>query len=542
MSPGDSARGPRRQWWEAGRALALSGVLMPPSPAVGLTICRMVLRHGVTPATLFGIAAARYPGRTAIIDEAGEITYAELYRRASAIAADVGAAGARPSSVAVLCRNHRGFALAAAVAGMLGAEFVSLNTELTEDQLAALLGRHSPALLMHDGEYSEPLGQAGFAGRMIDVDEVGYSGSGTGDDADAARPTTAPPRVWAPGKITLLTSGTSGLAKGVPRSINPLAVARLAASGLARVPLRSKDSVLVGPPFFHAFGYAALLGAVGVGATVVCRRKFDAAEALEDMAANRVTVLFAVPAMLQRILEQPSVSRVAEEIDLRVAVTGAAPATGSVVSRFHDLFGPILRNGYGSTEAGLVSIAEPDDLIDDPATVGAPALGVRIRISDPAGATVQTRTRGRILTTGPWRYSGYTPDPDRPAPEERFVDGFVDTGDVGYVDERGRLFISGRSDDMIVSGGENIFPAEVEDALSGHPDLVDVTVVGVDDDTFGEVLHAFVVPASGASVSPEKLKDHLLSRIERYKVPKLFVAVDSIPRNEAGKVLRERLR
>ncbi|GAB16542.1 putative fatty-acid--CoA ligase [Gordonia effusa NBRC 100432] len=535
-----STQGSRRQWLTAARALTQSGMLTPPGP---LTLGRIINRywqHGNTAATLFGVAAARYPNRSAIIDDSGAITYAELYRDAGALASHL-CAQKRPKSVAIICRNHRGFFQALAATAMTGAETISINTELPAIQLATLLTRHAPDALIYDEEFADAIAAGNFGGTQVVV-------------GGPARTETSVPtlmsivetssrfrhRVWRSGKFTLLTSGTTGLAKGVPRSVRLWGVVQLAVSGTATVPLRSRDVVVVGPPFFHGFGLLAAIGVISAGGTVVCRSRFDAATMVDDMARHRATVLFAVPTMLQHILDvEPSAAE--KSIHLRCAVTGAAPITSVTVQRFQDRFGNVLVNGYGSTEAGVVTTATPDELRRFPSTVGKAALGVSIRIVDEAGALVPTGNSGRIFVRGPLEYAGYTRDTRSPAPTKVVIDGFVDTGDVGYVNSEGLLFLAGRSDDMIVSGGENVFPGEVEDILVRYPSIKDAIVVGVSDERFGQVLQAFVVTTNNEMVDPDALKLHLRASLERYKIPKQFITIDAIPRNPSGKVLRSKL-
>ncbi len=537
-----SSRAGGRQWFEAAAAVCRSGVLTPPGPRRALRMAEGLYRHGGTPATLFAVAAARYPDRAALIDDAGTITFGELYRQATALAVHLHAR--RPSSVAVACRNHRGFVLGFAAAAILGSEFIAINTEMPPPQLTELLRRHAPDVLVYDDEFAQTVDRSGIGAYRV------CAGRGRGADGHrrmleeicSSRSGGAAKPARRPGKITLLTSGTTGLAKGVPRSVRPWGIVQLAATGCARLDLRSQDTVWIGPPFFHGFGLLTLLGAVAVGATSVCRRRFDADTAVEDMARHRVDVLVAVPVMLRRLLDVDGIAEIAPRVRLRAAVTGAAPVTTTVIARFRRLFGPVLINGYGSTEAGIVSVATARDLDQVPSTLGRPALGVAIRVVDSRHRLVAPGERGRIFVRGPLGYSGYTSDSDGAVPPSKTViDGFVDTGDVGYVDASGRLFLVGRSDDMIISGGENIFPGEVENALAEHPDVADAVVVGVPDPEFGQVLHAFVVGRGGATVDSDALKAHVVARLERYKAPKRFHALEQVPRNAGGKVLRQEL-
>ncbi|WHU46496.1 AMP-binding protein [Gordonia sp. L191] len=539
MSAKASARGRRRQWLEATVALSRSGALALSPMATGRVISALG-RHGATPASLLAVSAARYPDRVAIIDDEGSLTFAELYQATVDLAVALRESNQHISSVGVLCRNHRGFVIGFLASAMIGSDTVSINTELPASQLAALLNRHTPDVVLHDLEFTEALHASDFGGRCICID--------SDSDRDAAiralRGSRARRNSFArsAGRITLLTSGTTGLAKGVPRTVRPMGIAQLAATGAARGGLRSGDVALIGPPFFHGFGLLALLGAIALGVTTVTHRTFAADGVLRDLERHRVTIMFAVPVMIQRILDAPSAADVARRSSLRVVATGAAPITEATVVRFREMFGDILVNGYGSTEAGVVSIATAADLAKFPATAGRAALGVSIRIIDDDGNLAPSGISGRILVRGPLGYSGYTPDRNGVTHHKDVVDGYVDTGDVGYVDRTGLLFLRGRSDDMIVSGGENVFPLEVEQALTRHCKVADAAVIGVDDEEFGQVLRAFVVARDDANaIERDELSAYLRGIVERYKIPKQFFDVSEIPRNPSGKTLRREL-
>ncbi|ALR11778.1 fatty-acid--CoA ligase [Mycobacteroides saopaulense] len=542
--PNDFTRGVR-QWGAAVPAAITSGALTPMGPRAVAALARSLWQLGPTPALLLAASAIRFPDRVALIDDSGPLTYRQLQLRAQAIAASVYAlAPSAPRSVGIVCRNHRGFVEAMIAGAQLGAELVFINTELTPQQLQAILRRHEPDVLVFDEEYAAAVRDAQYEGLRVlgwrqnpDAEDLP-----TLDDLAGQRHPT-PPRVSRAVKLTLLTSGTTGLAKGVPRAIKLRQLVLMCVTAMATVRLRSRDRVFVAPPFFHGFGLAALLGPLALGGTALCRRRFDAAQAIEDIARERLTVLMAVPVMLQRILALPGLDKgIACGLSLRLIVTGAAPISSSTVSGVLNAFGPILVNGYGSTEAGVVAIAAPEDLVAAPNTIGRTALGVSVRILSEDRREVPDGETGMIFVRGGLEYEGYTPDKAARPTAKEVVDGHVNTGDMGHFDADGRLYIDGRSDDMIVSGGENVFPGEVEDRLTTHPDIADAVVIGVPDDEYGQVLRAFVVAAAGACApSEDALKAHIRDGLERYKVPKRFVVLDEIPRNASGKVFRAQL-
>lgn len=535
-----------RQWAAAVPAAFTSGAFSPIGPRALATLARTFWQYGPTPAMLLAASAIRFPKKIALIDDSGQLTYGQLHRRSEAIAAAIYAlTPSAPRSVGIVCRNHRGFTEAMLAGAQLGAELIFINTELTPQQLQAILQRHEPDVLIFDAEYTAAVDESDYQGLRVLAwhDAPAANGHLTLDVlADQQHP--MPPPVRRPVKLTLLTSGTTGLAKGVPRAIKPRQLVLMCVTAMGTMRPRSRDTVLVAPPFFHGFGLAALLGPMALGGTVVCRRRFDAKQAMEDIARHHVTVLFAVPVMLQRLLlTLPDIGRQAtSRPPLRMIVTGAAPISPATVSGVLDAFGPILVNGYGSTEAGVVAIASPADLIAAPNTVGRKALGVSVRILGDDRREVAAGHTGMIFVRGGLAYEGYTTDKTaRPAAKE-IVDGHVNTGDMGHFDTDGKLYIDGRSDDMIVSGGENIFPGEVEDRLTAHPAVVDAVVIGVPDDEFGQVLQAFVVAAAGTRApSGDTLKAYVREGLERYKVPKRFVVLNEIPRNASGKILRAQL-
>lgn len=533
-----------RQWLSALPAIATSGAFTRIGPRTLLGLAGDFWQFGPTPALLIALSARRFPERVAVIDDRGSLTYGQLQQRATAIAAALSAScGQAPASVGILCRNHRGFVEAMSAGAQLGAELVFINTELPPAQLQAILHRHRPDVLIYDDEYVQAVDDADYPGLKV----LAWRGESAAADLPtldelAAQHHPSPPRVRRPVKLTLLTSGTTGLAKGVPRAVKPRAIVLLCTTAMATLRLKSSDVVYVAPPFFHGFGLLTLLGPLALGGTAVCRHRFDARQTLSDIETFDVDILIAVPAMLQRIVNLPDVAALAGKHPLRLAVTGAAPMSPAAVSAFIKAFGTILVNGYGSTEAGLVALATPAELAAAPDTVGRIALGVSARILDQDGSPVPLGQTGSIFVRTALDYNGYTPDHNAPRSAKRVIDGHVDTGDMGYFDDDGRLYIAGRADDMIVSGGENVFPGEVEDRLASHPMLAEAVVIGTPDDEFGQVLRAFVVAAPGAVVPPpEELKQYVRAGLERYKVPKQFIVIDEIPRNAGGKVLRSQL-
>ena len=520
------------------RAAGRSGVLSPVRPD---RLVRMVgaLRLGVGPATAAAASAARYPDHPALIDERGTLTFAELDRRAGAAAAalrddfEVGPGRA----LAIMCRNHRGFVDALLAGSRLGADLLLLNTDFPGPQLGQVLERQQVGAAVLDEEFVERFDAAGYEGARVIAWTDGGRGEPTLEEL-IAREGKAPGPPGKQGKLIVLTSGTTGAPKGAPRSPSLGAVVGPGVTLLSTLPLRAREPLLVAPPFFHGFGLAYLGLGLALPCTIVTRRRFDPEATLADIEENGVTCLAAVPVMLQRIMELPEEIR--DDYDtssLNAVVSAAAPLSGDLANAFMDAFGDVVYNLYGSTETGFGGIARPKDLRAAPGTVGRPPLGAILKILAEDGTEAPRGETGRIFLGGPLVFEGYSGGGSKET-----IDGLMSTGDLGHLDEKGRLFIDGREDDMIVSGGENVFPQEVEDVLARHEDVADVAVLGVDDEEFGQRLKAFVVPRSGAEPSEDDLKAYIKSNLARYKVPREIAFLDELPRNPTGKLLRSKLK
>jgi acyl-CoA synthetase (AMP-forming)/AMP-acid ligase II/NAD(P)-dependent dehydrogenase (short-subunit alcohol dehydrogenase family) len=500
------------------RALARAGVVAAVRPDRLVRMIAAARDNGVSPAAACAIGAARHPQRAAIVDDDGAITFAELHARvrglAVALANDHRIGPGRP--LAILCRNHRGFVTALLAGARLGADVLLLNTEMPAAQLADTLVAHQVAAVVADRELAPP-------GVTVIPAE----------DLPTARGRL--PRAKTPGRIVILTSGTTGRPKGAPRTPSIASLLGPLTTLLSTVPLRAGDPILVAPPLFHGFGLAYLGLALTLGCPMVLRRRFDAAATLDAIARERVRAVIGVPVMLQRLLDA-HVPGVHDTSSVRAILSGGAPLPPSVATALLDRFGDVVFNLYGSSETGFGAIAGPADLRAAPGTVGRAPRGTTIAILDERGAPVGAGTPGHIFIGGTLVFDGYSGGGSKD-----IVDGRMATGDVGHVDAAGRLFVDGRVDDMIVSGGENVYPQEVEDAIGAHANVAEVAVVGVSDAEFGQRLRAFVVLRPGTPADADALRAHLRPQIARYKMPRDFVFLDALPRNATGKVLRARL-
>ena len=521
------------------RTLVGSGVFRPARPDRLARTGLALLRWGATPAAGYTSSAARYPNAAAIIDERGTLTFAELHRRTNALANALGEQGvSEGDNVAVLCRNHRGFIETTVALSKLGASALYLNTSFAGPQITDVCERENPSAIVFDEEFAGLVAQAArdrlrFVAWCDDpsahddptLDEL----IAAGDESDLVPP-------GEPGRVVILTSGTTGSPKGAarsqPRSLDP------AAALLEVIPLRARESTMIAAPLFHSWGFAHFTLGLALSSTLVLRRRFDPEDTLSATAEHGCSALIVVPVMLQRILELPPEAIRRHDLDaLRVIAASGSALPGELAVRVMDTFGDVLYNLYGSTEVAWATIATPQDLRAAPGTAGRPPRGTVLRLFDADGNEVPRGQTGRIFVGNEQQFEGYTGGGGK-----QVLHGLMSSGDVGHLDADGRLFVDGRDDDMIVSGGENVFPREIEDLLHEHPHIDDVAVIGVPDEQFGQRLAAFVVARPGSGLGEGDVKRHVHENLARFKVPRDVVFLDELPRNATGKVLKRHLR
>ncbi|PTL59318.1 acyl-CoA synthetase [Paraconexibacter algicola] len=511
------------------------GMLHPQPPHKTAKAVSCYLRYGLLGGSIAAVAQ-RVPDAIAIRDERGEMTYAELDAASNALANHFRERGLGPGDgVALLARNHRGFVIALFAGAKAGVRLVLLNTDFAGPQIREVAGREGTDLLIHDDEYSAFLeGLEPRAGRLR-----AWTDEPADDTIDAvvARSSTAPPpRVGAAAKLIVLTSGTTGTPKGAPRPTPKSLI--LPGSLVGRIPFKGGETTVIGPPIFHALGLAHVVLGVGLGSTLVLRRKFDPEQALRDLAEHRASAFISVPIMLTRMLEvDPAVRESLDLSALRIVFVGGSQLGGELCRRTTKAFGPVVYNLYGSTEVAYATVATPEELAIAPDCVGRSPRGTTVRLYDEQRELItEPHVTGRIFVSNGFAFEGYTGGGGK-----EVIDGHMATGDVGHVDEHGLLFIDGRDDDMIVSGGENVFPAEVEELLHSHPKVAEASVIGVDDETFGKRLRAFVALLPGEEATEEEFKSLVKENLARYKVPREVVFLDTLPRNPTGKVLKRKL-
>ncbi len=500
-------------------------------------VAKMLLafeRHGLLGGSITA-SALRHGDQAAILDERGELSYADLDAHSNSLANAWRDRGLEAGDgVAILVRNHRGFLESVFAAAKCGARIILLNTSFAGPQIREVATREGTDLLVHDDEYSKLLADIDppHGSWRAWVDEPAEDTLDAlieeGDPSSPPKPATGP-------RIIILTSGTTGTPKGAPRS-EPRSLSLLGGL-MSKVPFQTREVTELCVPMFHALGFAQALVGVGLGSTLVIRRRFDPVETLESLERHKASAMVMVPVMLQRTVDK------VEELDskpdtssLRIIFLSGSALGADLAKRAMKVFGPVVYNLYGSTEISYATIATPEDLEEEPGTAGKVVRGSIVKLFDDDGREVSSGDTGRIFVGNAGQFEGYTG-----GGHKEVIDGLMSSGDVGHFDSEGRLFIDGRDDEMIVSGGENVFPAEVEELLGAHDSISEAAVIGVDDEQFGQRLKAFVVLRGGASLSEDDVKGYVKENLASYKVPREVAFVEELPRNATGKVLKRDL-
>lgn len=513
------------------------GVLSLDRPDRTVAVLRAMGRLGQLGSAV-AVAGIRHGERVGLIDERGSLTFAQLDARSDALACGLRARGLRErATVGILCRNHRGFLDATFAAAKAGARIVLLNTDFAAPQLRDVCAREGVRLVVADEEFAALVGEVEAERGHLVAWSDGEPGEDSLERLIAAHTGERPPPPGERAALVLLTSGTTGTPKGAPRhqgsSLHPLGAL------LSKVPYRGRESTYVAPPMFHGVGFTQTILSLLLGCTTITDRRFRAERVLEAISRHRPTALVVVPVMLARILSllEAHPDRY-DTSSLRIVFASGSQLEAELVRRARRTIGEVLYNFYGSTEVGWATFATPEELRAAPGTAGRPPFGTTVRLYDSDGRLVEGPGRvGRIFVGNGFQFDGYTGGGGK-----EMIDGLMSTGDVGHFDSSGRLFVDGRDDDMIVSGGENLFPGEVEEVLGSHPAVEEVAVIGVPDGEFGQRLAAYVVLRAGHTLSADEVRNFVKRNLARFKVPRDVVFVEGLPRTTTGKVLKRSLR
>ena len=522
------------------KVLGSAGIIRPYSPRTLARLGLIIRSWGTGPAGGFTSLAVRSPNGVGLIDELGSLTFGEMHARSNSLAHALRERGVgEGDGIAIMCRNHRGFVDASIAAAKLGADSLYLNTAFAGPQLIEVLGRDKPKVLIYDEEFAGLVAAANVEVVVLawtdsdlhDVPTLEELIEST-DSVDLEPPTRH-------GRTVILTSGTTGTPKGAPRSEAGIGAA---VALLGSMPLKYGWRTHIAAPLFHTWGFAHFALSMLLGSTMVLRRRFDPESCLEMVEKHQCESVVVIPVMLQRILALPQERQ--DHYDLsrvKVVASSGSALPGDLATTWMDQFGDNLYSTYGSTEVAYAAIAGPEDLRAAPGTAGRPPYATVVKILDQKGAEVAAGEAGRIFVGNGLLFEGYTG-----GGHKEVIDGLMSSGDIGRFGADGRLYIEGRDDEMIVSGGENVFPKEVEDCLARHQAVEEVAAIGIDDADFGKRLRAFVVltadsGTSASGVTEDDLKGWVKENLARYKVPREIVFLGELPRNATGKVLKRDL-
>lgn len=516
--------------------LVSSGLVGLERPDRSFKAFSSLAKFGPSAAAALEMASIRKPDTIAVIDDDGIHTWSDLGDRAAALARALYARGIKAgSAVGTMLRDQADFPVTVAAVSRVGADLILLNTSFAAPQIGGVIEREEVELVICDAEFEALMKAAGVdVPIMLAGSQSDAAGTESVSDAVRTAPSEEPPKPEAPGRTVILTSGTTGTPKGARRGKQP-GLPEVAAF-LEKIPYRSGETTVISAPLFHSWGFANMTMQIALGNTMVLRRKFSPAQTVEDVNRYDATGLVVVPVMLKRMLELPENQKAIAPGTLRIiALSGSAFPAALALEAARE-YGEVCHNLYGSTEVAWATIATPEDLRAAPGCAGRPPRGVAVTLVDEEGREVPRGERGRIFVGNDMLFEGYTGGGGK-----EVLEGMMSTGDVGYFDEGGRLFVEGRDDDMIVSGGENVFPEEVEDCINSHPAVLEAAVVGVPDEEFGQRLRAAVTLTPGATATADDLSNHVKDQLARYKVPREILFLDELPRNATGKILRRKI-
>ncbi len=504
---------------------------------------------GRNPSVIFALHGANTPNKTAILWRDRRLSYGQLDERMNRAAAGLQGLGfRRNTSVVIMMRNRPEFLEIQGGSGRLGAAAVSVSWRSTVAELVYLAQHCAAKAVIFEADLWHVVEQAkkslpGIPDRAFIAVGGDAPGCGRYEEDFLAGPGTPPnvdAHVGEDAAVVIYTSGTTGKPKGAVRKFSADAL-YAAVQFIGETPMRVDDVHLVACPLYHSTAFGFLVFSTILGGTVVIMDEFKPEPFLELIDRHGVTTTAIVPTILHRVMAlEPSVLAKYDVRSMRAIFTVGAPLPGPLGTKVMDHFGDVLFNCYGATETGLVTMAKPADLRAAPGCIGKVLPGNEVRLLDDAGREVPQGQAGELYVRNKMLVAGYHNDAE--STRASMKDGFFSVGDLARSDRDGRFFIEGRKRDMIISGGVNVYPAEVEAALESHPEVVEAAVVGVEDPEWGERVRAFVVKRPGSSLDEGALKVWCRERLGGAKVPRDYLFVDALPRNHMGKVLKRDLR
>ena len=534
------------------KVIRASKVVQPVRPARVAQFVRGARQTKLGPHLAIMFHGAAHPDREAIVEYGDQgvrrLTWGELDALINRLAHTLVARGVRGGSrVALMLPNGIEYLIAQQALARLGGLAVQIGYRLKPSEIAYILGNAEPTATIVDAQYLDAMRdarqQSGKGGPLLAVGGNGNLGEAEDwDRALAASSPDMPPRTRGGdgGGVIVYTSGTTGKPKGATRSWRKTGFESVA-DMIYQVGMRADDRHLVVCPLYHSAAPAFVAIMQSLGATVVLQNHFDPEQCLEIIQKERITCTLMVPTMLIRLCAlPPETIRKYNTSSLRWVMSAAAPLTTEAARRFMDTFGPILWNFYGATETGLVTMAGPRDHTSRPGTIGRALRGNDIRLLDDHGRDVPPGQIGELYARNSTLISGYHGNAEATSSAQR--EGFFSVGDCGRVDADGYYYLESRKSDMVISGGVNIYPREIEDHLSTHPAILECAVIGVPDPEWGETLRAFVVLRNGAKLSEIEVIDYCRKELADFKRPRKVTFMAELPRNPTGKILKRELR
>jgi len=529
-----------------------SKVVQPVRPSRVAQFVRDARQSRLGPHLAVMYHGAAHPDKEAIVEYGDRgvrrYTWGELDALVNRLAHALIARGVKGGSrVALMLPNGVEYLIAQQALARLGGLAVQIGYRLKPSEIAYILSNAEPVATLVHAEYlpamREARAQAGKGGAMIAI--AGGGDLGEAEDWDralAAASPEVPPRVRGGdgGGVIVYTSGTTGKPKGATRSWRKTGFESVA-DMIYQVGMRSDDRHLVVCPLYHSAAPAFVAIMQSLGATIVLQNHYEPEAALDIIQKERITCTLMVPTMMIRMCALPRETiRRYNTSSLRWVMSAAAPLTTEAARRFMDTFGPVLWNFYGATETGLVTLAGPRDHLSRPGTIGRALRGNDIRLLDDAGRDVPTGQVGELYARNPTLISGYHGNAEATSQAQR--EGFFSVGDCGRVDDDGYYYLESRKSDMVISGGVNIYPREIEDHLSTHPSVLECAVIGIPDPEWGETLRAFIVLRDGMTLSETEIIDYCRKELADFKRPRKITFMKELPRNPTGKILKRELR
>jgi fatty-acyl-CoA synthase len=534
-----------------GKVMRAAKVVSPIRPARLGKLIQDVRQTSLGPHVTLMLHAAAHPEKEALVEHAGagqprRLTWSELDAQINRIANALVARGVTANArVALMLPNGADYLLAQQALARLGATAVQIGYRLKAGEIAHILTNAEPIATIVAVDYlpamREARAQARLAGPLLVVGARDRDDDDWGRALAAASPEVPQRRGEAgdPGVI-IYTSGTTGKPKGAARSYKRTGLESVA-DMIHQVGMSSADRHLAVCPLYHSAAPAFVAITMTLGGTVVLMNHFDPEGALAIIERERVTSSMMVPTMLIRMANLPAETRAKYDTSsLRWVMSGAAPLSTEVARQWMAAFGAKLWNFYGATETGLVTLAGPADHLTRPGTIGRAMRGNQIRLLDDGGAELPTGQVGELYARNSTLMSGYHNNAEATASAQR--DGFYSVGDLGRVDADGYYYLESRKHDMVISGGVNIYPREIEDHLHTHPAILEAAVVGVPDPEWGETLRAFVVARRGLAVTEAEVIEFCRASLADYKRPRSVTFLEELPRNPTGKILKRELR